>query len=353
MGFRFRRSVKILPGVRWNFSKSGTSWSFGRRGYTVNVCGGKVRRTISIPGTGLSYTAQSRASSTGRLSQPISPVGSEVSKWLYGTSGTAIDPARFGISSQPVSESAAKKLLVVLGLLSLLIGMILFAIGAEGSAVAIAIGAVLLIVGGMQPSKTTLEVRELARCETLAKQELVARRERFTTRARESRADASSIRSLLAFQAELGLTDDEIGTEVVRGYREILDFHAWEATLGGHLHTLAGHEAIVGAESCFFVGEGLYDRRGPNDHNGVLYLTAERLLFHAPEGVTAAPWAKVMSVGLDGKTVRIQRRDRQTPYLFVMYSLSDALKADLIARNILASQRSSAETESKSMKGSE
>lgn len=58
MGWRFRRRVKVAPGVWANVGKRGTSWSFGGRGYTVNVGKRGVRRTISLPGTGLSYTAK-------------------------------------------------------------------------------------------------------------------------------------------------------------------------------------------------------------------------------------------------------------------------------------------------------
>jgi hypothetical protein len=55
--FRFRRSVRILPGVRLNIGKRGVSTSFGIRGAHVTVGHGKVRETIGLPGTGLSYTA--------------------------------------------------------------------------------------------------------------------------------------------------------------------------------------------------------------------------------------------------------------------------------------------------------
>ncbi|MGE0063482.1 MAG: DUF4236 domain-containing protein [Xanthobacteraceae bacterium] len=56
MGFRFRKSVRILPGVRLNFSKSGTSVSIGTRGlrYTVGTKG--TRTTVGLPGTGISWT---------------------------------------------------------------------------------------------------------------------------------------------------------------------------------------------------------------------------------------------------------------------------------------------------------
>ena len=56
MGWRFRRSVRIIPGVRLNISKSGVSTSIGRRGATVNISKHGVRQTYGLPGTGLSYT---------------------------------------------------------------------------------------------------------------------------------------------------------------------------------------------------------------------------------------------------------------------------------------------------------
>lgn len=57
MGYvRFRRSVKLAPGVRLNVSKSGLGMSFGGPGlrYTIGP-NGRRTRTIGIPGTGVSY----------------------------------------------------------------------------------------------------------------------------------------------------------------------------------------------------------------------------------------------------------------------------------------------------------
>ena len=55
MGLYWRRSTKILPGVRINWSKSGPSVSVGPRGAKVNI--GKRGTYVSggIPGTGLYY----------------------------------------------------------------------------------------------------------------------------------------------------------------------------------------------------------------------------------------------------------------------------------------------------------
>lgn len=62
MGWRFRRSKKILPGVRINFNKNSTSISFGGKGarYTISSTG-KRTTTVGIPGTGLSYSTTSTA----------------------------------------------------------------------------------------------------------------------------------------------------------------------------------------------------------------------------------------------------------------------------------------------------
>lgn len=56
MGFRFRKSVKLMPGVRLNIGRSGISASIGGKGASVNVGKRGVRGTVGIPGTGISYS---------------------------------------------------------------------------------------------------------------------------------------------------------------------------------------------------------------------------------------------------------------------------------------------------------
>ena len=75
MGFRFRRSIKLAPGVRVNLSKSGISTSLGRPGLTVNLRGDRVKTTAGSPGTGISY------SETAKSSGP-SPIGAAVLLFL-------------------------------------------------------------------------------------------------------------------------------------------------------------------------------------------------------------------------------------------------------------------------------
>ncbi|MCR8631524.1 DUF4236 domain-containing protein [Paenibacillus radicis (ex Xue et al. 2023)] len=57
MGFGFRKSIKIAPGIRLNMGSKSAGLSFGAKGlrYSVNSRTGS-RVTASIPGTGISYT---------------------------------------------------------------------------------------------------------------------------------------------------------------------------------------------------------------------------------------------------------------------------------------------------------
>ena len=50
---RFRKSVKICPGVKVNFSKSGVSTSIGAKGASVTVGKNGAYANIGIPGTGI------------------------------------------------------------------------------------------------------------------------------------------------------------------------------------------------------------------------------------------------------------------------------------------------------------
>ena len=63
MGFRFRKSVQLFPGVRLNFSRSGVSTTIGVRGAGVTIGPRGTYANVGLPGTGLSYRA--------RLDRPV------------------------------------------------------------------------------------------------------------------------------------------------------------------------------------------------------------------------------------------------------------------------------------------
>lgn len=61
MGFRFRRSFRVFPGLKINVSKSGVSESIGRRGAWFTIGPRGTRTTVGLPGTGLNYTEQRKS----------------------------------------------------------------------------------------------------------------------------------------------------------------------------------------------------------------------------------------------------------------------------------------------------
>ena len=77
MGLRFRKSVKIAPGVKINFNKKSSSVTFGGKGvhYTVNSKGKKTA-SVGIPGTGISYT-QSYGGDSGSKSHKSTKGGGQ------------------------------------------------------------------------------------------------------------------------------------------------------------------------------------------------------------------------------------------------------------------------------------
>ena len=70
MGWQFRKSFRLLPGVRINLSKRGVSTTFGSSPFSVNVGRRGITRTVSIPGTGLYHRAPIDISSDGGESAP-------------------------------------------------------------------------------------------------------------------------------------------------------------------------------------------------------------------------------------------------------------------------------------------
>ena len=76
MGFRFRRTLKIAPGIRLNFGKKGVSTSIGPRGAKITLGKDSVRTTVGLPGSGISYTHYERypnGSSTANNAIPFTP----------------------------------------------------------------------------------------------------------------------------------------------------------------------------------------------------------------------------------------------------------------------------------------
>lgn len=82
MGFRFRKSFKIAPGVRLNIGKKSVGISAGVKGARVSVnSSGRKTTTVGLPGTGLSYSktekiggSKTKASITSASDEPLDTV---------------------------------------------------------------------------------------------------------------------------------------------------------------------------------------------------------------------------------------------------------------------------------------
>ncbi len=74
MGWRFRKSFKIAPGIKLNLNKKSTSVTFGGKGfhYTVNS-NGKKTKTAGIPGSGLYYTETTGGGKQNNSTPPPPP----------------------------------------------------------------------------------------------------------------------------------------------------------------------------------------------------------------------------------------------------------------------------------------
>lgn len=78
VGLSFRRSVRIGKHTRLNFSKSGIGISTGVKGARVSVGPHGVRKTLSIPGTGIRYTKQGSWKNGNAKKARVNPVYSDI-----------------------------------------------------------------------------------------------------------------------------------------------------------------------------------------------------------------------------------------------------------------------------------
>jgi hypothetical protein len=94
MGFRFQKRITLFKGLTLNLSKTGTSFTIGRRGASINVKGNKVTANVGLTGTGLSYrqrldnldeqqTQQTQQQVIPEFTSDISGVETRELKWKF------------------------------------------------------------------------------------------------------------------------------------------------------------------------------------------------------------------------------------------------------------------------------
>ena len=92
MGLRFRRRIRVLPGLHVNLSKTGVSASVGRRGASITLGKRGAQANLGLPGTGLSYATRlgKRKTQTEHAPTPNTPHVPDVnvprapSRWTVG-----------------------------------------------------------------------------------------------------------------------------------------------------------------------------------------------------------------------------------------------------------------------------
>ena len=106
MGLRFRKSVKIAPGVRLNISKKSVGISAGVKGYRKSInSSGRVTTSIGVPGTGVSYVKTENLKSKKKKA-----VSSRVSSTAAAASSSASSPAPAKVqkaAAQPKEKTTA------------------------------------------------------------------------------------------------------------------------------------------------------------------------------------------------------------------------------------------------------
>ncbi len=88
MALRFRKTIKIAPGIKLNVSKGGVSASLGPRGAKVNIGKNGTRVTGGIPGTGLSSSRLYKSSKRGSRSASPPP---EYSQAQYAVAALSVE----------------------------------------------------------------------------------------------------------------------------------------------------------------------------------------------------------------------------------------------------------------------
>ncbi len=123
MGFRFRKSFKVAPGVRVNVGKKSVGVSVGGKGARVSVnSSGRVTKSASIPGTGISYVK----------SENLKGRKNNISRTEDYTSDDSVStPNSIAVStpspSQNPKNSNNHRVLQVIGILLIVWGLILTA----------------------------------------------------------------------------------------------------------------------------------------------------------------------------------------------------------------------------------
>jgi len=145
MGFRFRRTLKILPGVRLNFSARGVSASVGPRGASMTFGSRGTYANLGVPGTGMSWrervdAPRPRAGGAGARAEV------EADERPVGAAAPVETPGPAEVARDAEAGDVAR-MIPLWPWVSLLVGGIAVALGTGGGA-GLLLGLVAAVIGG-------------------------------------------------------------------------------------------------------------------------------------------------------------------------------------------------------------
>ena len=110
MGIRFRKSIKIAPGVKVNLNKKSTSVTFGGKGIHRTISStGKKSTSIGLPGSGMYYTTSSGGSGNAKKKKTGGSSGTD-----YNVASEAPDPSE---ALEKFSDRALRTYRILFGIL--------------------------------------------------------------------------------------------------------------------------------------------------------------------------------------------------------------------------------------------
>ena len=132
MGFRYRKSINLGGGFRVNFSTSGIGYSFGGKGirYT-RTARGTNRVTLSIPGTGISWSQESKRGRNARTAVPRAKNENSLNSEQHLFSIESTDAEKLTSETKQEFISSVREYVSINGFLSLMI--VLFIIMSIGT----------------------------------------------------------------------------------------------------------------------------------------------------------------------------------------------------------------------------
>lgn len=128
MGLRFKKSVKIAPGVKINFNKKSTSVTIGTKHARKTFSStGKTTTTVGIPGTGISYSETTSSKKKKATTTTTKPITKNVAP--AQTKATVAEeklPIHNSIEKQPVkAQKFYQYFFFICGILFLCMGLLL------------------------------------------------------------------------------------------------------------------------------------------------------------------------------------------------------------------------------------